>query len=473
MRRACVSVFVLGLTGLLTIAGSATSASAQSRPNQDQPQQRDRGNNDRPRGGFGGGGGMFGGGRNTFEASITSRSLEDYSKLLSLSDDQKSAAKALLEGYQQSFATMAGEARDKMQEMRDAMRAEMADNGPNPESFRKIGAEFDKFRKSREELDQGFFNDLKAVLTPQQADKWPAVERMHRREQSVPRGVLSGERVDLIRIVEDLKLSDDAMKPVSPILDEYSAELDRELATRNTAYDAAQTKMREMFQAGPGGGGAPDADAEKVFNDGRTAGMRVRDVNRRFARQVEGVLPEPSRPAFDEAVKKASFPLVYRDTYGSRALAAATEISGLDESQKTTIQTIKESYSRDLTAINKELEAASEKRESSMKVQDFMGGRFGGRGGGGGGGFMSDPDIAKLTERRNDLQDATLDKLKNVLTPEQFDALPKRGQQADEQQAGAGQGNDTQTDRPRRRRDNAPRQDRPTAPRAPAPGPTR
>jgi hypothetical protein len=212
--------------------------------------------------------------------------------------------------------------------------------------------------------------------------------------------------------------------------------------------------------------------------------MRVRDVNRRYARQVESVLPEASRPAFDEAVKRASYPLVYRETYGSRALAAAGEISGLNDEQKATVQSIREAYSRDLAAVNKEMEAASEKLESSVTVQDFMGGRFGGGGGPGGGrgrggfgrgfGFMNDPEISKLIERRTDLQDTAIEKLKKVLTPEQFEALPSRsfrGQGG--QDATTGGGDDNQQDRPRRRRDAAPDGDRPPAPRTPAPGPTR
>ncbi len=410
--------------------------------------------------GGGGPGGMFGG-RNNFEPAITTRSLESYTKLLGLSPDQQSAAKALLEGYQQSFDTLAGEARDRMQEMREAIRAEMADEGggrPGGDAFRRMGDEMDKFRKARTELEDGFFNDLKAVLTPEQSDKWPRVERAHRREQTVGRGLMSGERLDLVKVVDDLKLDPAARAELEPVLDQYAAELDRKLIDRNAAYDAVQVKMRAMFQ------NADDTGIEKAFQDGREASTGVRDVNRKYVRQIEGLLPDDAKPAFNEVVRRQSYPLIYRQTYGSRALAAASELTDLDDAQKATITSIRESYARDLAGINRELEAATDKREQSLNPQDLMRRRGGG---GWRGDLENDPDLAPLIERRNALQDSALDKLKAALTPEQFAALPQRGsERRSDNPDGDGAG-----DRPRRNRD---RDDRPNgAPRPPSsrPGP--
>ncbi len=465
---------VRGVAVLVACVGSTQSALAQGGSSQNQPSQRERG--DRGQGqrrGFGG----FGG-RGMFEASITSKAVDGYVKTLGLSTDQQAAAKALLEGYQQSFSTLSQDARDKMREMRESIRAEMAENGPSPAAFRKIGDEMDKFRKERDKLDQGFLNDLKAVLTPDQASKWPAVEQAFRREHSIGRGVISGERVDLVEIVGQLKLSDDAMKPISPVLDQYAADLDRELAARDVAYDAAQAKVREMFQAGGdggggGSGGGDDAAMNKAWEDGRAAGLRVRDVNRRYARQIEPLLPAVSQPAFDTAVREQSYPLIYRPSHASRVVAAAGELSGLSDDQKATIRTISDSFNRDLAAVNKELEAATEKRESSLKPQDLMPRRFGGGGGGGGAwDFFGDPEVSKLIERRSTLQDSAIEKLKAALTPEQFDSLPQRRDRAvGGPEAGDG-GDNAEPPRSRGRRGAPPREERPAAPKFPSSGPS-
>lgn len=463
MRTARVRLVVCGVAAFTMLAGSVGSALAQGRPSQDQPRQRDRdeGGPGQRRAGFGGGGrGMFG-------AGISSTALDGYMKTLGLTADQQAAAKALFEGYEQSFATLSQDARDKMREMRESIRAEMTDNGPNPGAFRKIGEEMDKFRKDRDKLDQGFLNDLKAVLTPDQTAKWPSVEQAFRREHSIGRGVISGERVDLIDVVNGLKLSDEAMKPVKPVLDEYAAELDRELTARDAAYDAAQAKVREMFQ---GDGGGDEAATNKAWEDGRAAGLRVRDVNRRFARQIEPLLPADSQAAFDTAVRERSYPLIYRPSYAARAITAAGEVSGLTEDQKATIHTISDSFNRDLAAVNKDLEAATEKRESTLKPQDLMPRRFGG-GGGGGWDFFGDPEVSKLIERRNSLQDSAVEKLKAVLTPEQFDSLPKR-RARDGGEPGPGGDNGDPQARPRGRRQAPPREERPAAPKFPSSEPT-
>lgn len=405
---------------------------------------------------FGGGmggpmGGMFG--RNMFEPAVTSRSLETYSKMLGLDSDQQTAAKALLEGYQQSFADLADKARDTMASMREEMRNAFAEGGPDPELFRKMGDEFTKFRKSGTELEQGFFNDLKAVLTPEQTQKWTSVERLHRRETSLGRGLLAGERVDLFKLVDDAKLTPEARKSLDQILSDYEAELDREIVARNAAYDAAQGRIREFFQD------PSNPDAMKAFEDGRTASLRLREVNRKYARQIEGLLPEESRAAFAASFRRESYPEIHRPTYASRALDAAAAMADLDEAQKASISSIRESYTRDLNAVNREMEEARDKRETSGKLEDLMPRRWGG-----GGRDDGDP----LRERRMSLQDAVIEKLRSVLTPDQFAALPER---RGEWGGGEGRGRRGEDDgvTPRRRE----RENRPAAPRSnPNPGPT-
>lgn len=446
-------VLMLAVAGGLSVGVSAAWVHAQPGERQDRGGER---GGDRGGGGgrFGGGmGGMFG--RNMFEASVTSRSLENYSKMLGLDADQETAAKALLEGYQQSFAEMADKARDTMSRMREEMRGAFAEGGPDPEVFNKMGQEFTKFRKAGTELEQGFFNDLKAVLTPQQTEKWPSVERLHRRETSIGRGLLAGERVDLIKLVDDAKLAPEARKTLDQVLSDYETELDREIVSRNAAYDAVQGRMREMFQD------PNNPESVKAFEDGRAAGLRLRDVNRKYARQIEGLLPEESREAFSTSFRRESYPEIHRATYATRAIDAAAAMTDLDDAQKTTIASIRESYTRDLNAVNREMEEARDKRESTGKLEDLLPRRWGG---GGRGGDEGDP----LRERRTSLQDAAVEKLKSVLTPDQFAALPER---RGEWGGGEGRGRrgEDEGEAPRRRE----RENRPAAPRSnPNPGPT-
>lgn len=117
----------------------------------------------------------------------------------------------------------------------------------------------------------------------------------------------------------------------------------------------------------------------------------------------------------------------------------------LDDSQKASLATIQEAHKRGATAIHREMEDAWEKREASIKPQDMFGG--GGMGGmRGGRGMFDDERSQELRDRRRELDDSTVDKIKAVLKPEQFEQLP-RGRE----DRGGGAGGE---DAPRRQRNN-------------------
>jgi uncharacterized membrane protein YgcG len=259
---------------------------------------------------------------------------------------------------------------------------------------------------------------------------------MRRRETTMNRGLLSGERVDLVKIVDGLKLTADAKKPVDSVLEQYQVDLDRELIARNDVQDKMQGNFRDLMQD-------PDK-AEKAFQDGRAAATKLRDVNKRYSRQVENALPDDTTKAkFEEEVHKASFPMIYRNSRTNRTIDAALKLETLSPEQKSSINTIKDSFNKELGGLRSKMETAYESREQSVTAADMMG-RFGGgnRGGGGdtgggqgggrrgGGAFgpVSSPELDTLSTQQDDLEKATTDKINAILTPEQKAELPQQGQ---------------------------------------------
>ncbi len=371
------------------------------------------------RGGGGGGlfGGFGGGMGQLFDGPVNTKELESYASLLGLDATQKQAAQALHDAATAEFAAKAKAMRDKM----DAARNEARDSG-DPSVFRAIQNQMADFMKTREATEKSFLDDYKALLTPGQLEKWPAVERLRRREHTVGRGLLSGERVDLVKIVDDLKLPADARQPLTPTLDQYEVDLDRELAKRNEIYDLAQAKIREMMA---GGGdfrqmmSADNPEINDLFKKGREAATRVRDVNRKYARQIESALPDAQRSQFDASVQRESFPRIYRPSHATRVVDAAAAMPELDSNQKAAISAIKETFTRDLGAINKDMEAAQEEQEMTVTPQQMF--RMGG-------------DAGKMGELRNkqrDLENDTVKRVQELLTPAQRDRLPKRDQAPD------------------------------------------
>lgn len=382
-------------------------------------------------GGGGWGGGMIGGmgGQQVFEPSVTSDDIKSWKDRLKLSDEQHVTVEALFEAYQTQFAADAKVARDQIEALRDEAR-----QAQDPSIFQDIMAERQAFTKKRAAMEKSFFSDVQAVLNEQQMGEWPRIERDRRREQTLGRGLIAGERVDIVRLVEDMDLTPDQMTAVQPILDQYKDDLDRELVTRNELYEQGQERMREFMQAAMGGG-EENPDLEKLVTRGREAGMRVRDVNRKYARQIEGVLPDDKKSAFAADVKRESFPMIYRPMYGTRVLDAADKMEGLTDTQKTSLASIRDTYSRDLGALQSQMEKAMEDEQANFSLATMRQRGFGG--------MMNGP-MADLDRQRRELDNTTFEKVKGILTPEQAEKLPER--------RGAGAGGDgEQGERPRRR----------------------
>jgi Spy/CpxP family protein refolding chaperone len=407
------------------------------------------------RGGFGGGGGMFGG------PSINSRDLDRYQDMLSLTRDQRDTVKALFEGYQEQSRTTGQDLRDKMADMREQMR----DGGGDASSRRAMAEAMTSMRTQREKMEASFFSDVQAILTPEQAALWPKVERTRRREQYINRGLMSGERADIIRIIDEQSLTADAKAKLTPVLDQYEVDLDRELAARVKLFDSNMAKVMELMSAGNDPAQMGDK-LQGMLKETRDASIRVREVNRKAARQIEDLLPDDKKASFHKAFKEASFPSVYRPTGASRQIAAATGFADLTEEQKTAIAALKEKHASESAAMEEQLAKAIEDNEMNLTADQLMRRFGGGRGAQGqnqgqnnqgnrraeagqqgergrrdrqadnnarggdnnvraGGRFQEEGPVGELRQKARDLDRTTQENLKQILRPEQVDRLPE------------------------------------------------
>jgi Spy/CpxP family protein refolding chaperone len=397
-------------------------------------------------GGFGGVGGMFGGGGDRgFEPSVTSDEVTRYAKMLELSPDQSQAMTALHEAFLQSFSERAKVVQEKSNEIREQIR-ETRDMS----LWSRLGEEMQKWRTERASLESGFMGDVQAILTPEQSNKFAQVEQTRRRERSLSRAMMSGTNVDLVRIVSDMKLAPDDATKVQPLLEQYASELDRQLIEFNKQRDDLETKFRSMMQSQDTEGMA------KAFDEGRTSATKIRDINQRFGKQIQANLPEAAQQPFSEQVNRAAFPQVYRPTYAGRMADYVSKLPDLTPEQTTAINSLTQTYRRDLGALNKQLETALSARESSVTGTEI----FAGRGGGGGGwmgmmGAFDSDEIRALRERRRDLDDNTVERLTATLTEAQREGLPSREElrNRDNAPGGDAQGDSAtpREQRPRRR----------------------
>lgn len=355
---------------------------------------------------------MGGGGwQDMYDPAVSTRDLERYARFLKMGDDQTEAAKALLEGYQAEFEVHARE----MRETTDAAREEMRETRDFT-IMQDLQPKLEAFREKSKKMEQAFLSDVKALLTEDQSAQWPRVERMRRRDTTLRRGFLSGEAVDVSRLIEELNPSDELKQAVAGALEQYETEVDKALIERNAIYEEAMGQGMTMWRSG-------NMEAmQEMFAKGREAGIKVRDINRKFARQVEGLLPEDKRDDFQEKFRERSFPRVYRPTMALLSIEAAEKFDDLNEQQKQQVEELARGYRQQAGELNSKWSKAIEETELTTTMMELFSGG------------SNNPAAREARTARRELDSKTLDRLKALLTEEQAARLPerRRGENDDE-----------------------------------------
>jgi hypothetical protein len=314
----------------------------------------------------------------------------------------------LLATYQAEVATL----QEELQEVFNAARQEFRETR-DPSIWMDLGEAMEPFRERKERLNQAFLDDVRLVLTPAQDENWDDAMRMRRRMRTMNDGLLSGESVDLVATVQGLDLPEDTEETVRPVLRQYEIELDRALVERNKKYEEGQAEGMRLWRE------QNFEEIERLFDDARDAAVAVRDINRRFARQIGSMLEGESADAFQREFRERSFPTVYRETYAKRAMNTVEQFEDLTPDQQTEMEQIRASFAREFAALASKQETAIEEREMTRTARDMFG--WGRRGGGGGGGEMGE-----LREERRELEERTVERIRRVLNEDQASRLPER-----------------------------------------------
>jgi hypothetical protein len=347
-----------------------------------------------------------------FAMPISNRSLERFGAALKLDADQKALARSLYAGYRSSFrqAVETGDA---------ALRAQndQAREADGHVDYTKMAK--DRIRITREfvdkaaKLEKTFLDDLKAVLTPEQAAGFDRAERTRRREVGLKFSFIAGEAVDVFQILHDLKIDRDTSPGLKEELDQYEVEVDKAMIAKDKMLRGVFDQM-EKFE-----GPEPDpALIEKTLGEFFSSGMRLRDVHRQFVRRLEPSLPADKQAAFGHAVKKASFPRVYGESAVDKTFAAAREIADLSPDQKTELQAIVDGYTREVDAANTRWATAIEDKQAKLSgnFMAMMGGM---------GEEAADDPLKVAREARKALDERTMTKVTQLLKAEQREKMPQ------------------------------------------------
>ena len=353
-------------------------------------------------------------------APISTKEFERFVSVLHLDEGQMEIARSLFESMLSEYEDI----RRAEQEHSDMLREEFEETR-DPAVFEDMMPIQERSRKQTKELESRFMEDLRLVITDDQAGNWDRLERMRRRDKSLsnPMGV-SGAGVDLIQIVDDMDLAESSMHEMSPVLERYELDLDRALVDRNRLSDEQERKFHESHQPGEGGMAFDIEEFQASAAAMRETELKLREVNQRFAAQLGGMMDEATRGEFDRMVREASFPKVYRRSYTGRAFDRAMGFDDLTDDQRSQIEAFREQYERELASVNDRWAAAEAEAEKDGTSQQMM------LGGGNMviqiGGESQNDAVKDARLARKELDDKYYDRMKQLMTPEQADRLPRK-----------------------------------------------
>jgi hypothetical protein len=345
------------------------------------------------------------------EPRIDSQEIEKYKDMLGLSEDQLDAARELHQAYIAELAKL----NDRAREVTEAARNEFRETR-NATVWRDLRGVIEKFSDQRDALTESTLDDLRLLLSPEQDARWINVEQFRRRRHDLTQGAtLSGEAVDLIAITDEAALPPESVGAVRSLLAQYAPELDRAIVER----DRVRARLRDAERAEDDGGpDLSDAEETEFFQDIKAKSAAIRDLNRKYVRQIVAEIgPEPGAE-YETAFQRASFPRVYGESSAEKAFRATFDMADLTPAQADQIRASQAAYLRDRAAANAKIAAAIEAQEMAQAEPSRRGP-----------GFFRDREgnneIQEMLEARRASDLDALTKLRAILTPEQAGRLPE------------------------------------------------
>lgn len=352
------------------------------------------------------------------EPSLDVRIVDEYARILELDAAHMEAVEAIRGGAARELQR----ARVERAELSDDLRAEATEIGDFSILADEMPEIQERFRVEAERIERRFLDDLRLLLTPEQGERWPEVLRAKRRLAELPNGVLAGESLDVVFLAREFEFPEESQESLDAALHRYSADIDVKLAHR--ADIAQDDPMGKVMR---GVGGRIDLDMESLIAHQermRAARLAVREVNMRAARQVAGLLSGEERERFELQVRRRAYPMAYRETHAMRTLDSAMQFADLEGEQRERLEGIRERYGRSSAVLE----------ERMMRAVDAVEEEGGVAGPGRGSMVMrinveqSDAERAleEVRTERRELERETLRSVREALTPEQRERLPRR-----------------------------------------------
>jgi hypothetical protein len=267
-----------------------------------------------------------------FQPDFLARDMDLIVETLELEDWQRTILESLLADYQNDFRIGVDGLKDKLKAKGEEIKA-----GGDRNAMGVIMGPIGEWTREKVVLRQRFLDNLRGQLSESQAARWDALDRAMLREKELPRGVLSGESLNLIVLAREVTLTPELSDQSKVVLEEYSVALDDALRARASQLSQSQPVIQEAMVAQDWGRGLTQLEAIVARR------VALRDVQERYIDAIAASLG-PAGTDFRERALRTAFPLAYRPSPMIPYFAAARALPGLSAEQISAIDAIETAY---------------------------------------------------------------------------------------------------------------------------------
>jgi hypothetical protein len=342
--------------------------------------------------------------RDIVEPSVQPRDIELAQAVLDLDEDQRAIIDEMVAAYAERIAKgiqqMMGILEDAREDFSQDRMLELYND------LKPIGL---RFADRKDQLTRELYNDIKLVLTEDQLEQWPVVERSILRRRSLGGdGIVTGEMIDLFELLDDVGVNreDELWTDVAPTLEEYAIRMDTLIKQRDPVYEDTILKGVDLFFEQDFGA------MQKLLETVTEQSVKLKRLNTEYAERLMAILPDDVAQEFDREFKRDAFPMVYRRSVAERAFDTALQAEGLTEDQRAQIEDLRERHDRTANALNRVWIKHIEEAELERSVQRLMAREL----------YSKEATAAAQARRDHDAR--TVDKLRDILTEEQAQFLP-------------------------------------------------
>jgi len=270
-----------------------------------------------------------------FQPDFLSRDMVVFADVLELDDSQQAVLESLLNDYADSFKLGTEGLKDRMKAMKDQILA-AGDQGAMGVILGPINA----WTAEKRKLHDRFVENVQAILSDEQVARWPKLEWAMRREKELPRGVLSGESLDLVAIARASEVPPEVMKASATDITAYEVAIDGALADRARQMAESQERIKAALVSNDNSAGLREIElivAKRVV---------LRDLQEKYIPILATAFGPQYGPAFRDRALREAFPTVYRPSSMIPYFAAARELPGLSPDQTTQLNALEAEYSK-------------------------------------------------------------------------------------------------------------------------------